>query len=123
MIKKFFLTCIMGYTLIGTPTNVNAQTAKVLTKGAKAISKVVSKSGGKAVSKGGTSTSKGATKSSSTLATEAEKAKTARPITYTCTTCNGAGKIRSWNSYRSCYITSDCSNCHGKGKITRIVRY
>ena len=130
MTKKGILMFMMGFALLGSPMSANAQAAKVLTKGAQAISKAVSKGGGKAATRAGATAgaasvakdAKGATKTGK-YATEAERTKTARPVTITCSKCNGSGMVSTWNSYYGCYQNSTCSKCDGRGKVTRIVRY
>lgn len=131
MTKKTIWMCIMGIALLSAPTSANAQAAKAVVKG---ISKVVSRGGGKAASKaasragataGAAAIANDAKSASRTgkYATEAERTKTVRPVTYTCSTCNGSGKVSTWNSYYGYYQTSTCSNCSGRGRITRVIRY
>ena len=130
MTKKSILMVMMGFALLGAPMNANAQAARVLTKGAQAISKAVSKGGGKAVTKAGATAgaaaaardAKAASKTGK-YASEAERTKTARPVTYDCSNCNGRGTVSTWNSYYGCYQNSTCSKCYGRGKITRVIRY
>lgn len=130
MAKRFFLSSMLGIALLTIPTDSSAQASKIITKGVQAISKAASKGGGKAASKAGATAgaaaAAGEVKAASRTgkyASEAEKTKTARPVTYTCSNCNGTGRVSTWNSYYGCYQYTDCSNCHGRGKITRIVRY
>lgn len=130
MTKKSILMVMMGFALLGAPMSANAQAARVLTKGAQAISKAVSKGGGKTVTKAGATAgaaavardSRAASKTGK-YASEAETTKTARPVTITCSKCNGTGMVSTWNSYYGCYQNSTCSKCDGRGKVTRIIRY
>lgn len=133
MRKSIFVICLIGLALLCTPTTVNAQAGKAVVKGIQAITKAASKNGGKAASKaskagatvGAATVAKDAKAASKTgkYASEADKTKTARPVSYKCSKCNGSGKITTWNSYYGCYQNSTCSNCYGSGKITRVIRY
>lgn len=127
MTKKSILMYMMGLALLGVPMSVNAQAAKV---GAKIISKIASKTGTKAATKVGTTAGAAAVANDARAASrtgkyasEAERTKTARPVTYECSKCNGRGTISTWNSYYGCYQNSTCSKCYGRGKITRVIRY
>lgn len=133
MTKKGILMCMMGFALLGAPTSANAQgVAKVLTKAGQAISKAASKSGGKAATKVGT-TAVGASAAndaraagkvrSSKFASEAEKTKTTRTLSYECGKCDGKGKVSTWNSYYGCYQSTTCSRCFGSGRIIKTMRY
>ncbi len=131
MTKKSILMVLMGMALLGAPMSANAQgVAKVLTKAGQAISKAASKGGGKAASRAGATAGAAAAANDARAASktgkyasEAERTKTARPVTITCSKCNGSGMVSTWNSYYGCYQNSTCSNCNGRGKVTRIVRY
>ena len=96
---------MLGIVFIGIPMNTNAQKTKAITK----VIRTITKKGPKP-------------KTLKPKTPKPQTPKSVRPMTYTCTICNGSGKVKSWNSYFGHYITSDCSNCHGKGKITKYVR-
>ena len=128
MTKKTILMCMMGFALLGAPTSANAQVAKV---GAKIISKIASKTGSKAVKAGAAAETaivakeaNAASRTGSTkIASEANNTKRTRIVSYECGTCDGKGKISTWNNYYGCYQLTTCTRCFGSGKIIKTMRY
>lgn len=133
MTKKSIMMCMISLVMLNTPMNSNAQAAKVVTKIiSKAASKVASKGGEKAASKAGATAgaavvakdANAVSRTSSTkVASEAEKTKTPRLVSYKCGKCDGSGKVSTWNSYLGLYESKKCSKCFGSGKVTRVIRY
>lgn len=133
MTKKSILMVMMGMALLGAPMSANAQgqgVAKVLTKARQAISKAASKGGGKAASRAGATVGAAANDAraagrvkTSKYASEAEKTKTTRTVSYECGKCDGKGKVSTWNSYYGCYQSTTCSRCFGSGRIIKTMCY